>query len=206
MREEKWFPPVYKTKKEWKTFGRTKVYITPTERENRKRRGQMKFDAQAKNAQGNVSFLRLKDKESVIVVLQGEPYIFYSKWENGKTKVVDPDDDSGHFRFRMNAVLKENNVLVSKILEQGWTVYALLKELHAEYDLSETYVKITRNGSGQQTTYSVLPILKQKPDMDKVLQVKLQSLSHTAKASRNNEPPMPTEDDMPSFDDEELPF
>jgi hypothetical protein len=167
----------------------------------------MKFDAQTKSQSGGPrNFIRLKDKESIVCVLRGEPYVFYQIWSNNKAQLVDPDDPNAQFRFRMNAILKENDQLVSKIIEQGWTVYSQLKDLHQEYDLSKTFIKITRNGSGTQTTYSIIPMNKNKPDEKQLSKVPLQELGHGKKGPQADDSG-PNMEDRPSFvDDDEIPF
>jgi len=120
----------------------------------------MRFDSNPTTG-GSVDFLKLKDKESVTGVFRGDVHEFSGIWKDGKQTVV-PDGTAGaSFRFRINFVTKENNELVSKIWEQGVTVYNQLKDLHTEYNLLETIVKITRSGSGpSDTSYSILPIKK----------------------------------------------
>lgn len=112
---------------------------------------------------GNSKFLKLKkDKESVVGIFMGDLYEFYVVWEGGKSRQVAEGTPNSKFRFRVNFVVKEGPVYVPKIFEQGLTVYRQLAELHAEYDLEKTVIKVTRNGTGTDTTYSLLPLLKQQ--------------------------------------------
>lgn len=110
---------------------------------------------------GSKWYLKLKDKESVAGVFRGNPHEFYVVWENGKSNVVDESNPDGKFRFRINFVVKEGDNYAPKIFENSRTVYEMLKELSKEYDLETTVIKITRSGSGTDTTYSLLPLLKQ---------------------------------------------
>ena len=65
-------------------------------------------------------------------------------------------------------------------------------------------VKLKRNGTGLDTTYSILPSANQKADQGALTKVKLLDLKHQDKDS---EPPMPSQENAPSFDqDEEMPF
>lgn len=112
------------------------------------------------------SFLKLKDKESVVGIFRGEPRDFYAAWDGKKYVEVAEDDPNGSFRFKINFVIKEGANYVPKIFENGVAVYRQLAELNAEYDLSETTVKITRNGTGTDTAYSILPLLKTPPSKE----------------------------------------
>lgn len=123
----------------------------------------MKFrdEGELPEAGGSKNFLKLKDKESIQGIFRGELHEFFVLWENGKSREVEPGFPGGKFRFRVNFVVKEGAVYVPKIFEQGLMVYNQLRELHNEYNLEQTVVKITRNGLGTDTTYSILPLLKQ---------------------------------------------
>lgn len=110
---------------------------------------------------GNGVFLKLKDGESVTGVFRGEVYEFRSKWENGKSKLVDEKDPEGKTRFRLNFVMREGDKFVPKIWEFGVSVYNQLADINEEYDLTQTKVKLTRRGTGTDTTYSILPLLKE---------------------------------------------
>lgn len=110
---------------------------------------------------GSKHFLKLKDKESISGIFMGNLYEFFILWENKKSREVAEGTPDAKFRFRINFVSKEGAVYVPKIFEQGSIVYRQLAELHEEYDLEKTVIKITRNGMGTDTTYSLLPLLKQ---------------------------------------------
>lgn len=112
---------------------------------------------------GSKNFLKLKDKESISGIFRGDIHEFFVLWEGGKSQTVEEGVPGARFRFRVNFVTKEGSAFVAKIFEQGLTVYQQLAELHTEYDLEQTTVKITRNGTGTDTTYSLLPLLKAAP-------------------------------------------
>lgn len=123
----------------------------------------MKFrDNLPENGSGSKNFLKLKDKESVTGIFRGELHDYYAIWENSKSREVSETTPGGTFRFRVNFVVKDGSNYNVKIFENGVNVYRQLSELHAEYNLEETVVKITRNGTGTDTTYSILPLLKQQ--------------------------------------------
>lgn len=162
----------------------------------------MKFteDPQTNNSGG--LFIKLKDGESVQCVLRGEPKVFYVQWENGKSSECSKGAKGAKFRFRINAIVNEDKKYVAKILEQGAVMYSDLKALNEEYPLEETLVKITRHGTGTDTTYTVMPT-RQQPD-EKTLKlielVELQSLESKEKGEKDFGP-------EPNFDDNEnIPF
>src|SRR3984957_4152989 len=121
----------------------------------------MKFRSEAglPSSGGANNFLKLKDRESAEGVFRGELCEFFILWEGNKSKIVPEGVPDSKFRFRINFVIKEGSVYVPKIFEQGIIVYKQLSALHDEYSLPETVVKITRNGTGTDTTYSLLPLL-----------------------------------------------
>lgn len=149
---------------------------------------------------GSNNFIKLKDKESVVGVFQGDIYELFVRWENGKATEVPESANGASFRFRINFVVKEGTTFVPKIIEQGVTVYRQLEELHAEYDLSTIFVKITRNGTGTDTSYSIIPSKAQikKEELAHIKTLKLHDLSGKKEAGSDN---------GVSFDsDEEIPF
>lgn len=141
---------------------------------------------------GSKNFLKLKDKESVVGIFMGELHEFSVTWEGGKSSIVPEGTPNSKFRFRVNVVIKEGAVYVPKIFEQGLMVYKSLAELHEEYNLQSIAVKITRNGTGTDTTYSLLPLLKQAPTKETLAHLKtieLLPLVSTNKAETSDEHP-----------------
>lgn len=122
----------------------------------------MKFRKDLPEPQGNGSFIKLKDQESVSGIFRGKIYEFFVIWENKKAKIVPEGTPGSKFRFRINFVIKEGTTYVPKVLEQGRTVYDSLAAIHEEYNLEQTLIKITRKGTETDTTYSLLPLLKQE--------------------------------------------
>lgn len=184
----------------------------------------MQFPA-AQNAGGedSKSFLKLKDKESVRGVFRGDPVDFKQHWITGTRPILctgpgcptcaaDPTKKPS-FRFRINILVKdEKGGYISKIFEQGWTVYLQLADLHKVYPLDQTVMRITRSGSGQNDThYSILPEPRGEvtPQMEAILaKVPLQVLQHTSQPSEpSEEPPHPVETQSePTFLEQDLPF
>lgn len=121
----------------------------------------MKFSEDAANDGGTSTYIRLKDKESVVGIFRGDPYHFYSLWEDKKSRIVEKGTKGAKFRFKLNFLIKDGASWLPWIFENGKTVYKQLMEINGEYPLETTYLKITRNGSEMDTTYSILPMLKQ---------------------------------------------
>ena len=117
-----------------------------------------KEDKELGLSQGGM-FVKLASGESVKGVLRGRINEFYSVFEDGKSNVVSKED-GGKFRFRVNFVVENEGDFTPKVLEQGATVYKQLRTISSDYDLEHTLIKITRNGEGTSTTYSVLPMPK----------------------------------------------
>lgn len=153
-------------------------------------------------------FVKLKDKESIRGLFKGDIFEFRQHWKDNKGVVC-----IGHacpmcalgikpgFRFRLNFLQIENDALVCKIFEQGWTVYLTLKSLHeGGYDLEKYWMKITRHGASKSdTTYSIVPVPNGAvtPEQEiKILAVPLMDLKH---------PKPESVEDVPHID-EDIPF
>lgn len=151
---------------------------------------------------GGKNYLKLKSGESITGIFMGEPYEFYSLWEQGKPREVPAGTPGAGFRFRINFVVKEGGVYVPKIFEQGVTVYKQLDEINTEYPLETTVIKISRSGSSiSDTTYSLLPLLNKPIDaqtMAHLRTIELHDLG-TKKSDYRQEDPMPQASD-------EIPF
>jgi len=143
------------------------------------------------NEQGSANFLKLKSGDSVRGVFNGEPDEFKQHWKDKKS-ILCPGQEScsicmsatddmtdeekrkfkPSFRFRLNFITKENGTYALKTFEQGWTVYTALRELSkAGYDLENHMMKITRNGSGTDTTYSIVPVPNGQLSKEDLIQV-----------------------------------
>lgn len=112
-------------------------------------------------------FVKLKDKESIKLILTGDPKIFHTHWVGATTSICPGRDvcdvcaggQKNTFRVRWNAYVNVDGAYVAKVFEQGWTMYNQLKDLNVEYPLEKTVIKISRSGSGKNdTTYSVFPV------------------------------------------------
>lgn len=107
---------------------------------------------------GDSKYLKLNAGDKHVGVFVGDPVVFYVKWTDKKPVEVQKGEPGGKFRFRIAFILKDS--LTPKVLESGAMVYNALKDLQgAGYDIENTWVKLSREGSGlNDTTYTVLPI------------------------------------------------
>lgn len=154
----------------------------------------MQFNSSSDSGVDTKNFVKLKDKESAIGVFRGDPYDFRQHWVD-KRSVLCTGAEKGcklcaekvkdGFRFRLNFITKENGGYVPKIFEQGWMVYEQLRALHeGDYKLDKTIVRITRSGTGQNTSYTVIPVPKGDvtPEIEKTLAaIKLHDLKNLEK-------------------------
>lgn len=122
----------------------------------------MKFTKINQQSHGGPNkFISLKDGDSVNGIFRGEIHSFYHKWVNGKGAQANHDEPGAKIRFKANFVTMEDGKLVAKIFEFPQTVYNLLADVNEEYPLETTKVKLSRRGTGTDTTYSVLPLAKE---------------------------------------------
>lgn len=153
----------------------------------------MKFDKDPKTDGGK--FIKLKDGETVMGILRGDVKDFYVLWDNKISTQVPEGTPKAKFRFRVNLITMDaEGNLEPKILEQGPTLYKILKELSADYELEKTVIKIKRSGSGMNDTeYSVIPL--PKPPSEKTMKsfeildlLSLENDDHTAPVSPDDAP------------------
>lgn len=149
---------------------------------------------------GPSNYLKLKDGESKIGVFRGEPYEFRIKWENNKSVVVEETDPNNFNRFKLNFITQENGVFVAKVWEFGLTVYDQLSEINTEYPLERTKVKVSRKGTGTDTTYNILPMLKEPippTTLAQIESVQLNMLDKAHSKPKTEETPWPSSDEIP---------
>jgi hypothetical protein len=160
-------------------------------------------EVQSGGGVGTENYLKLADGQSVTGVFRGEAYEFWQKWPKGGEKEIFTEPAPGaKSRFKLNFVIKaENGVLIAKVWEFGLGTYNELAEIHAEYPLPETTIKITRSGTGTNTKYSILPLLKTpltKAQLAKINEVPLHVLDIQQKPEAI--------EDAESVDADEVPF
>jgi len=125
----------------------------------------MKFNDKEKQASGG-KYLKINPGESVNVVFRGDPVEYRIHWKGGKSFDCNEsscplceDGDKSSFRFKLNAIVKENGAYVAKTFEQGFMFYDSLRSLQgAGYEIENHVMKVSRIGSGKETTYSVVPV------------------------------------------------
>lgn len=162
---------------------------------------------------GSKNLIKLKAGESVRGVFRGEPHIFRQHWVNNRSVLCSGADtcpecklgQKSSFRFRLNFITKENEVLVAKVFEQGWTVCEALRALNeGDYPLEKFFMKVTRHGQATNTTYSIIPVAGGEvtaEQEEKISKVHLNDLN-------NNPTPQQSEIEEDTFhaDSDDIPF
>jgi hypothetical protein len=116
--------------------------------------------------------LKLNDGQSVLGIFRGMPERFYQHWKGGRSIICqgpekcslcrskDPDDQKASGRFRINVLIQENGQWVAKVFENGRDVFNALKAINEDCPLERIRVRISRNGTGKNTQYSIMPLVK----------------------------------------------
>lgn len=142
----------------------------------------MKFNDYDEPKTGAGMFLKLSDGDEVLGVFRGNPYEYHIRWddESKRSEEVSEDSEGAKFRFKINFVTKNSEGdYEAKIFENSLTVYNKLKEIHAEWDLENTVVKLSRKGEKLKTEYSIVPTKHKVPK--EVLNVELRNLEPDTK-------------------------
>lgn len=162
---------------------------------------------QTGSGEGSGSFLKLKRGEPVKGICRGELCEFKIKWIDGKSHVVEKNTPGAKSRFRINFLTTENGKTSMKIWEFGISIQNQLFELSTEYDLAKTMIKITRHGEKLETTYAIIPILKQEETtalLTKGKDLPLHMLE-PKQTQKSEESPFP-EQEFPTDNSDDLPF
>ena len=123
----------------------------------------MKFNKrEVSSGGGSDKFLKFKDGESKNIILRGEIFEFYNRWVGGKGQACGPNDPGATSRFKVNAIIYEGGAFSAKIWEFPLTVYNQLADINSEYPLESTKIKVTRQGTGTDTVYHILPLVSAK--------------------------------------------
>lgn len=183
----------------------------------------MKFkdDISAGEGLSSENFIKLKDKESISGIFQGDPFDYKTHWvQTLKNYAICKGEGCEHCatgnkpstRFRVNFVVKDpsTNKMVARIFESNATTYSSMRELNKDYPLDKTVVKITRNGSGPKTTYQILPVpgFSMTPAFDKSLkEVSLIEFSSFIHDDKNKDiGAMDSFDSFSDTSDDDIPF
>lgn len=168
----------------------------------------MKFDGDTKAFS---KFLKIEPNKSVTGVFRGDPLEFACKEVNKKTTPCSPSDPAAKFRFKINFVMKQKDLSYKAFVwEQSGAVYDVLKKFNEDFPLEKTIVKISRDGEGLKTKYSILPNgtnFQVSDELNSALSdVQLVDLKVEATADTEEHQTFPP-DDMPSFDaNDQVPF
>ncbi len=126
---------------------------------------------------GKDSYLKLEAGRPIVVAFRGDPADFRTHWVSNRYALCTgdgcqpcKDGIASAFRFRVNVIVKEGGQALGKVWEGGRVVYNSLRDLNKDYDLATHLIKLTRNGTGKETTYSLLPAPKGEitPEMEKL--------------------------------------
>ena len=109
------------------------------------------------------SYLKVPPGESVKGVFRGEPFSFFQAWpQGGQKQIFDKPTAGASARFKINFVVHENGKFVAKVFEFGAVVNNQLVDLSEDYDIETTKVRISRQGEGKNTVYTIIPVAKEK--------------------------------------------
>lgn len=167
----------------------------------------MSWEAAKRSAEGS-SFISLKSGESAQLVFRGEPYMFFQAYPD-KTEFKQWAEGRST-RFKLACVVKLDGEYVGKIFGGGNTVLKMLSACNDEYGMDCVY-KVSRNGSGKDTTYTVLFQKKlTADDLANVNAVDVPKLT-SGRARQDDDIPPPTDDDFNEDldqpqENEEIPF
>lgn len=145
----------------------------------------MKFEKrEVKSNGGGASYLKFEAGKSVTGVLRGEALEFFQIWPyGGEKQVFDVRVPGSTSRFKANLIVYEGGAFVARTWEFNLSVYNQLAEYAESVDLEKTKIKISRIGEGKQTTWVVVPVLKEaltKTQLAAIDAVELNTLSSGA--------------------------
>lgn len=165
-------------------------------------------DIKAPEGAGSKNYLKIKDKESVRGVIVGEMHHFYVKWLNGKSLPAEMSDSEAKVRFKCNfATTDETGSLSMKIWEFPYTIFEQLKAINEDYPLDATKIKITRSGTGTETTYQIIPLVTAKDTLTNQQALAIKGLPVHA-LDKKMQPPGASDarDSFKGIDPDEIPF
>lgn len=177
----------------------------------------MKFPDSNDGEKKSNLFIKMKSGDRIEGIFRGDPHIFHQHYYEGKYVDCHSShdcalcgaDEKRLFRFRINFITKQDDVLVAKIFQGNYGTFKDLKSMHENnYDLEETKVSITRTGEKQQTKYTILPVKNNggltAEHFKKIAALPLNALSKTkTQAPKVKDEPV----EMPPFDEnEDIPF
>lgn len=174
----------------------------------------MKFKPKTEDSR---NFLKLKANETISGIFRGDIYEFRTHWAENRSTVCPGKDscplcrsgDKSKFRFRVNFIVKEDAGYAAKIVEQGWTFYDLLRTINdGDYELEKFVMKISRHGTGLNTSYSVIPTpngLVSPATELKLKEIALNELGHITESETEPISEMGKQT-IPPISDDDIPF
>lgn len=126
------------------------------------------------------SFLKIEDGKCAYVAFLGEPEIRETYWDEGKKTYHDWTPECGHpktLKTKMNvavfAIEGGKPVLQGvQIIEQGKNFFKDVAKLDKKYSIDNKVFEVTRDGTGTDTKYTLLP----ECDIDAALRKQLAAL------------------------------
>jgi hypothetical protein len=113
-------------------------------------------DAEEEAQAGGGDFIALEDKESVVGVFCGVPYVRKIVWINGKSEPYDQDVHVDKPKRRVGINFYDVQTKTMRIFEGSPTWFRQVASLHKKYKgLDSKVFEITRSGSGTDTTYMI---------------------------------------------------
>lgn len=168
----------------------------------------MKFPrkAESSNNSGVEKFLSLKDNESITGVFRGEIHEYFMKWVEGKSVAAQMGEPGAKIRFELNFVTFKDGRFKALIWSFPQTVYNMLSSINEEYPLQTTKVKISRTGTGMDTEYHILPLLKEPLAGAALQHIEATELNILDKPRVHNASVPPENVPWPGPEDSEIPF
>ena len=108
------------------------------------------------------SFVKLESGQSIVGVFRGEVLEFFMSWPKGGDKKVSLEPFvGGKSRFKANFIVHEDGKFVAKVFEFGIRVNNMIAAIQDDCDLPKTKIRITRQGTDKNTTWTINPITKE---------------------------------------------
>lgn len=154
----------------------------------------------------DAGFVKIESGQSMAGVLRGAPVFFKQVWNEGEEKqVFSMDHQGGAKRFRMNFLTYSDGQWSALILENGPRLYAQIEEENSMRPIENSVVKLTRNGSGKNTTWD-LRFVKEVPEEARAVLDNVELLDLNPFGSKENHSSNSMGSEQPSFTESDVPF
>ncbi len=170
----------------------------------------MDFDAPSTTqSTGSTKYLKLKDGESVNIILRGNVHRFFSIF--GVKGEVSREMPGAKLRYKVNAIVSIEGKFEAKILEYGKMINDEFYKCSQVCDVTKTKLKLSCRGKGLKTEYFAMPIVNEPIPpavMKQIEAVPLNMLDTKPPVNKADPGPIESFEDMPmpESDDDTLPF